>query len=251
MTNTSIPIVSSGVQAEAISARWGFALRPRNEEDPFYLEVANDRLQLRKADEPRMGPVVVDFCSTVSRHRLKYGGGRSEMIAKAVHVRGAVIPSVVDATAGLGRDAFILASLGCRVHMMERNFVAAALLDDGLRRAGEDAEIGGWVRERLTLTAADSHEAFAALPFKPDVIYLDPMFPEKKNSAHVKKEMRVFQELIGTAADDGALLEPALRTAGQRVVVKRSIGAPWLNDRKPHAHIKGKTNRFDIYMVTA
>ncbi|WP_457998882.1 class I SAM-dependent methyltransferase, partial [Klebsiella michiganensis] len=84
-------------------------------------------------------------------HRRKFGGGRGEAVAKAVGIKGDYLPDVVDATAGLGRDAFVLASVGCRVRMLERNPVVAALLDDGLARGYADAEIGGWLQERLQL----------------------------------------------------------------------------------------------------
>jgi hypothetical protein len=53
-------------------------------------------------------------------HRRKFGGGRGEAVAKAVGIKGDYLPDVVDATAGLGRDAFVLASVGCRVRMLER-----------------------------------------------------------------------------------------------------------------------------------
>ncbi|XPE60710.1 class I SAM-dependent methyltransferase [Shigella flexneri] len=39
-------------------------------------------------------------------------GGRGEAVAKAVGIKGDYLPDVVDATAGLGRDAFVLASVG-------------------------------------------------------------------------------------------------------------------------------------------
>ncbi len=104
---------------------------------------------------------------------------------------------MVDATAGLGRDAFVLAALGCQVQMLERNPVVAALLDDGLRRGYLDAEIGPWLRERLTLLHASSLTALVAIEPRPEVVYLDPMYPHRQKSALVKKEMRVFQSLVG------------------------------------------------------
>ncbi|MFA0173170.1 class I SAM-dependent methyltransferase, partial [Vibrio splendidus] len=84
-------------------------------------------------------------------------------------------------TAGLGRDAFVLASLGCKVQMVERHPVVAALLDDGLQRAKKDPDIGGWVSERMKLIHASSHDALDKLSNdpnfeQPDVVYLDPMY---------------------------------------------------------------------------
>lgn len=166
-----------------------------------------------------------------------------------------VTPTVLDATAGLGRDAFVLASLGCKVQMVERNPVVAALLDDGLSRAKCDPEIGGWVAQRMSLIHASSHDALNQLIedenfIQPDVVYLDPMYPhpENKKSALVKKEMRVFQSLVGFDLDADELLNPAMLLAKKRVVVKRPDYADWLNHQKPSMAIETKKNRFDVYV---
>ena len=42
------------------------------------------------------------------------------MIARAIGLNSPTAPHVLDATAGLGGDAFVLASLGCPVTMVER-----------------------------------------------------------------------------------------------------------------------------------
>ncbi len=155
---------------------------------------------------------------------------------------------VLDATAGLGRDAFVLASLGCRVQMVERHPVVAALLEDGLQRAKQDDEIGAWVSERISLLHASSHDALQQLASdpnftSPDVVYLDPMYPHpenKKKPPWSKKEMRVFQSLVGADNDADALLEPALQLAQKRVVVKRPDYAPWLGNRKPSMAMETK-----------
>lgn len=55
----------------------------------------------------------------------------------------------------------------------------------------------------------------------PDVVYLDPMYPHRQKSALVKKEMRVFQSLVGNDDDADSLLIPAMTIAKRRVVVKR------------------------------
>ncbi|MGL4755264.1 MAG: class I SAM-dependent methyltransferase, partial [Aeromonadaceae bacterium] len=113
---------------------------------PFALVYTAERLELRKLDEPALGAVYVDFVGGAVAHRRKFGGGRGQSIAKAVGLKSGANPSVVDATAGLGRDAFVLASLGCRVLMLERSPVVAALLQDGLVRGYADAEIGAWLQ---------------------------------------------------------------------------------------------------------
>ncbi|MFE8115093.1 16S rRNA (guanine(1516)-N(2))-methyltransferase RsmJ [Brenneria goodwinii] len=209
------------------------------------------RLELRKRDEPRLGAVYVDFVSGTLAHRRRFGGGRGEAVAKAVGIKKDYLPDVVDATAGLGRDAFVLASLGCRVRMLERNPVVAALLDDGLQRGYQDEEIGRWLRERLTLLHASSLHALRDITPPPDVVYLDPMFPHRQKSALVKKEMRVFQSLVGADDDADALLAPARRLAKKRVVVKRPDYAPPLAGVPAQSMLATKSHRFDFYLPQA
>jgi 16S rRNA (guanine1516-N2)-methyltransferase len=247
---SDIPLVPLEPHEDCIarlSARWGFPVRQPDADDIFILEVSAGRLQLRKRDEPKLGGVYVDFVAGINAHRRKFSGGRGQAVARSVGLTKGAAPSVVDATAGLGRDAFVLASLGCRVHMVERSPVAAALLEDGLTRARLDLKIGPWVSQRLSLECSDSCRGLGASPFKPDVVYVDPMFPEKKKPARVKKGMRVFKALIGGDPDADKLLPAALDAARKRVVVKRPARALWLAGREPHASIQTRQNRFDIY----
>ena len=134
-----------------LAARWGLE---QDDDNLMALVLTAEHLELRKRDEPKLGGIFVDFVGGAMAHRRKFGGGRGEAVAKAVGIKGDYLPDVVDATAGLGRDAFVLASVGCRVRMLERNPVVAALLDDGLARGYADAEIGGWLQERLQLIHA-------------------------------------------------------------------------------------------------
>lgn len=217
----------------------------------FALVLTHERLELRKLDEPKLGAIYVDFVEGAVAHRRKFGGGRGQSIAKAVGLKAGANPCVVDATAGLGRDAFVLASLGCQVTLIERSPVVAALLEDGLQRAAQDPEIGPWVRERMHLLHGPAVETLRHLPGRPDVVYLDPMFPHKQKSALVKKEMRVFQSLVGADLDADVLLPAALTVAQKRVVVKRPDYAGWLNEQKPSMAIETKSNRFDVYVMAA
>ncbi|HBO39365.1 MAG TPA: DNA polymerase I, partial [Pasteurellaceae bacterium] len=109
------------------------------------------RLELRKLDEPKLGAVYVDFVSGSMAHRRKFGGGRGEAIAKAVGIKGDELPTIIDATAGLGRDACVLASVGCQVRLIERHPVVFLLLQDGLQRAYADPEIGEMMRRNMQL----------------------------------------------------------------------------------------------------
>lgn len=227
-----------------LATRWGLE---QDETAPLALVLTSAHLELRKRDEPKLGGIFVDFVSGAMAHRRKFGGGRGEAVAKAVGIKGGYLPDVVDATAGLGRDAFVLAALGCRVRMLERHPVVAALLEDGLQRGYADSEIGGWLRERLTLLYVASQQALSDITPAPDVVYLDPMYPHRQKSAMVKKEMRVFQSLVGADEDADALLEPARRLAKKRIVVKRPDYAPPLAGVVTQSAVVTKSHRFDIY----
>nr|WP_310618239.1 16S rRNA (guanine(1516)-N(2))-methyltransferase RsmJ [Pantoea cypripedii] len=227
-----------------LAQRWGLE---QDEDSGLALVMTASHLELRKRDEPKLGGIFVDFVSGAMAHRRRFGGGRGEAVAKAVGIKGDYLPDVVDATAGLGRDAFVLAALGCRVRMLERHPVVAALLEDGLRRGYDDPEIGGWLRERLTLLHVVSQQALSEITPAPDVVYLDPMYPHRQKSAMVKKEMRVFQSLVGADEDADALLEPARRLAKKRIVVKRPDYAPPLAGVVTQSAVVTKSHRFDIY----
>lgn len=239
----------------AMMERWGLT---NDNTGQFALVLTSERLELRKLDESKLGAIYVDLTGGSVAHRRKFGGGKGQAIAKAVGLKNGVIPSVLDATAGLGRDAFVLASLGCKVQMIERHPVVAALLEDGIHRAKQDDEIGVWVSERMTLLHASSHDALERLQqdpkfVNPDVVYLDPMYPHpaKKKTAQIKKEMRVFQTLVGPDLDADELFGPAFALAEKRVVVKRPDYANWLGEKKPTMAIETKKNRFDVYVKQA
>ncbi len=215
----------------------------------YLLQVNYQHLELLKCDEPKLGAIKVDFVDGAVAHRRKFGGGRGQDIAKAVGLKHGFTPHVLDATAGLGRDAFVLATLGCQVTMMERMPVVAALLENGLARAKLNSEVSD-IADRMNLINSSSIENMT-LANQPDVIYLDPMYPHREKSAAVKKEMRVFQTLVGEDLDADNLLAPALALAKYRVVVKRPSYAEPLNNIKPATSIKMKKNRFDVYVNQA
>jgi 16S rRNA (guanine1516-N2)-methyltransferase len=194
--------------------------------------------------------LTIDFSSTALTHRRKFGGGKNQLIAKAIGIRQGITPSIIDATAGLGKDAFVFASLGCKVQMIERSPLIAALLRDGLARALENADISD-IAARMSLHEADAIDWLYALPAHnaPDVIYLDPMFPARDKSALVKKEMRIFKELLGTDPDSPSLLAAALKKATYRVIVKRPRKAPAIEGPSPSFTLEGKSGRFDIYAL--
>lgn len=220
---------------------------PRSGDALTALQWSSDGLQLRDLTDPASGPVRVDFLSGAVAHRRQQGGGSGQMIAKAVGIQPGIRPTVLDATAGLGRDAFVLATLGCSVTLIERHPAIVALLEDGLRRAAVDEAVLP-ILQRMTLlpgNAIDLMQHWTQAP--PQVIYLDPMFPHRDKQALVKKEMRVFRPVVGDDADADALLAAALQLASHRVVVKRPRKAPVLGNRPPGYALEGKSSRYDIY----
>lgn len=211
------------------------------------LQLGPDGLQLLDLAPDAPGPVRVDFVEGAVAHRRLFGGGAGQMIAKAVGLQPGIRPTVVDATAGLGRDAFVLAQLGCQVTLIERNPLIAALLEDGLQRATNDAEVATIVG-RMRLLVGDAIALLDDwLSEPPQVVYLDPMFPHRDKSALVKKEMRLFRPVVGDDDDAPALLEAAMALATHRVVVKRARKAPAIAGPKPAFALEGNSSRFDIY----
>lgn len=238
-------------QAEKIAQQWGFVFStaPR---DKFYLQLTSQHLQLVQSDTHSPGPIYIDFSSGSIAHRRLFGGGKGQTMAKAVCLNKTPSPIILDATAGMGKDAFVFASLGAEVILMERSPISAALLSDALQRAALDEEIADIIK-RMHFIYGDARllgrSEGAQLTKKPDIIYLDPMFPHRKKSALVKKEMLAFQSLIGDDNDSGELLNHCRPLANKRIVVKRPIKAPYLDNQKPSLSMTMKKHRFDIYLL--
>lgn len=263
-TNLQSPLVallcppSLRPEGEALAERLGCSLRVGAAasdlpETGFVLQLQAQGLALQALGHRPPGPIRVDFVTGSAAHRRRFGGGKGQLIARAVGLQRKSQLQVLDVTAGLGGDAFVLASLGCQVQMLERSELVAELLADGLRRAAAAPEIEA-IAARLDLIRADSREHLRGLARTGqqfDVVYLDPMFPERSKSARVKKEMAAFHQLLGTDPDADELLPLALPVARARVVVKRPRKAPWLGDREPTLQLSGKTSRYDIYVNAA
>ncbi|TQV72285.1 hypothetical protein FLL45_18885 [Aliikangiella marina] len=171
----------------------------------------------------------------------------NEVVAKAIGCKPNYRPVVLDATAGMGRDSLIMAALGCNVIMNERNFAIYQLLKDALSHYKQSKDYRA-LPGSLDLNEADSIKAVLENESF-EVIYLDPMFPERKKSALVKKEMRLFKQLAGEDNDADRLFNWAMSQPVKRVVVKRPKGAPILGSSKPSHEIKAKKFRYDVYLV--
>ncbi len=213
----------------------------------FLLVISEHRLELCETRRSGGRPIFVDFTAGWSGPGHNLGLSRRQPIALAVGLRRGPV-SVVDATAGLARDSFLLASLGCRVIAVERCAVLGALVRDGLVR-GQAAGLPG-IRsalDRITLIVDDARNVLPEMKAAPpDVVYLDPMYPPKKKTALSRKEMRVCRRLVGDDPDAGELLAIARRVAGRRVVVKRHPHASPLAPA-PAMRFQGKKARYDVY----
>lgn len=177
------------------------------------------------------------------------------------------IPIAIDATAGLGQDSFLLAAAGFTVYMFEQDPIIAALLEDALDRAKSDPALANII-ERMHLFTEDSISALQRLgmslsrdkqtpqtsdsqPYlsvKPDVIYLDPMFPERTKSAAVKKKFQLLHHLEHPCENEEELLSAAMNIRPRKIVVKRMAKGPFLAGKKPSYSIKGKSIRYDCYV---
>ncbi len=253
----------------------------------WQLVISEEGLSLRLSSEPKWSDIFIDFKSAALQYRKQHGGGKNEAIARAIGIKTNKHPRVIDCTAGMGTDSFIMASVGARVLMLERSAIISKLLIDALQRA-HNAQVecekhmhvvnfdsGDFLsifahktwRDVLSiqeaqklddfLLASNWYESEGSLTtkakenkFQADVLYLDPMFPHKKKSALVKKEMQAFQQLLGPDLDSERLMDAALEFPAKRVVVKRPANAPELSNAlgvKPIGNIPSKKHRFDIY----
>ena len=181
-------------------------------------------------------------------HRLKYGKGRGQNLAKAVGMKFNKNRNIIDATAGLGYDSFILASLGAKVTLIERSQKMHELLQNGI---DEGISFGGEIEKiinRMELLFGDSKDILPKLT--PEVIMIDTMYKERKKTALVKNNMRLVREIVGPDTDYIELLEVALNCAKNRVVLKQPRYAEPIKDIKKCSHqIIGKTIRYDIFMT--
>ena len=198
------------------------------------------------------GPLRVCFEGGRQLWRLRHGGGRNQLIARALGLHKTTRRlGVLDATAGLGGDAYVLAGLGCHMTLLERSPVVAALLADGLARlaACDDPELQT-LATRMQLHSVDAM-AYLSASAPVDVVYLDPMFPEHGRASGVRKEMQLFRHLLADApaAQQQALLDAALQVARHRVVVKRMKKSPTIGGTSPSYQMSGKSVRYDIYAL--
>ncbi len=231
----------------------GFELSLRRDAPLLHFVSLPEGLTVQAEDRQQFGSITVDFAAPSIMRRVQQG--RGGLLAKAIlSAPDKPLPLVWDVTAGLGRDAMTLAYLGCQVVAFERNpWVGMLLLDAHRRALAASGEIKD-AAERLKIRSEDARHVLAqsdGIAERPDVILLDPMFPEGKGKAAVKKEAALLRALVSEGHDplqDAELFQLAMQTATSRVVVKRSLRAPSIvDDPTPQATFKGKSVRVDRY----
>ena len=185
-----------------------------------------------------------------SIRRLRPDNLNRELLVKAAKIKNSIHerPIAIDATAGFGEDSLLLAAAGFEVHLYEYDTVIAALLADALRRAADEPKLKDAV-SRMKLINADSTKAMHELSLTPDVVLLDPMFPAREKSALIKKKFQLLQKLEKPCSDETSLLDAAFAAHPHKIVIKRPVKGPFLADRKPDYSIKGKSVRYDCFVI--
>lgn len=226
-------------------------LKAKNPQYELQLIFYDDRIELY--DRQLNTSIYIDFISGSVAHRHQFGGGRGQAIAKAMGLKSGATPNILDTTAGLAGDAFVLATLGCSITLLERSNIIFLLIENAIERALLNEAFSPIQQQGFKVINCDANDYIkqylSTKTSVPDVIYIDPMYPHRKKSSLVKKDMQILQRLHG--ADDNApdLLANALLFAKKRVVVKRPLQAETLTDKKPNTCIKSKKTRYDIYII--
>ena len=194
--------------------------------------------------------LVPDPLQQLLQQRRTGGSDPKSPIMRAVTINGKSIGEthLLDATGGLGVDAFMFAAAGFKVTLLEKNVLVYALLVDAVQRAKQVPQLKS-IMKRISLHHCDSMDWFASHANQegaPDVIYLDPMYPiESKMSAAPKKGMAIARALTGKVDRADDLVRAAVMCAKENVVLKRpyysveSIGT--LNA------FKSRSLRFEVF----
>ena len=180
-------------------------------------------------------------------HRVTNGRLSHEMLVRAAKSDGENLKAI-DATAGMGEDGFLLAAYGYEVTLYEQNPVIAALLKDALRRAKKHPVLKD-IAARMKLVEGDSVECLAKLMDPVDVIYLDPMFPERQKSGLINKKLQLIQKLEPPCSEEKDLFDAAIKASPSKIIVKRPLKSVHLDGREPSYILKGKAIRYDCYVI--
>jgi 16S rRNA (guanine1516-N2)-methyltransferase len=198
----------------------------------------------------KLGSLKIDFLNGKLAYRLRHLKNQKQLLARAIGLKPNFKPIVLDATAGLGSDGFILSQLGCPVLLLERSPIIFLLLRDALKRALNHSNS---LPPSIKIINVDAliymKKIIVGMQAPPEIIFLDPMYPDSNKSALVKREMRFLRQLVGDDNDAPKLLKLGLTCAKQRVIVKRPRLSNYLAEIKPHHSLLGKQHRLDIYLT--
>ncbi len=254
MTTASSPLIVSPAtpkqiaKAQQIAMQYQLHYTETPSEHTVRLIIHEQHIDL--VSPTHLKPFTLDFTQGKTAHRRQFGGGRGQALAKAIGLKKGATPSVIDCTAGYGQDAFVLASLGCSITLIERHPALAILLDAAINKAKLDP-VTSPIAQNMQLIHDDAcHYLQYLTPEQyPDVIYLDPMYPSRQKSALVKKEMQLLHQLIGPDMDSQKILAVARKIAKKRIVIKRPKSAQPIDNLPPHSSVESKNTRYDILMT--
>ena len=180
-------------------------------------------------------------------HRVTNGRLQHEMLVRAAK-SDKPGRKAIDATAGMGEDAFLLAAQGYEVTLFEQNPVIAVLLKDALRRAKKHPVLKD-IASRMNLVQDNSVEGMSKLLDPVDVIYLDPMFPARQKSSLINKKLQLIQKLEPPCSEETDLFDAAISASPSKIIVKRPLTSEFLAGRKPSYTLNGKAIRYDCYTL--
>lgn len=209
----------------------------------FLLQFTQQGLVLCDLETDGSKPTIVDFSSSQLESRASDALSKQNLI-KALGLKKYPHPTVLDGMAGLGKDAYLMAMAGCRVHMLEKSKIVYALLRDGLDRLQQT----GSEETLLSLEFTDFLE-FSPCTQTFDIVYLDPMYQSANRKSKAKRDIERLQRLLGKEDNEDSLLEHGLTLAKRRVIVKRPKNAPLFASKKPDIVYKGSSARFDVYLT--
>jgi 16S rRNA (guanine1516-N2)-methyltransferase len=216
----------------------------------YFLLITEGYIALKKNHSPAR-PLFIDFATGKMGYRQQQSSFKKEALVRALGLNKRLPKPILDLTAGLMRDAYLLAGFGFPVTALERAPIIYTLLHDAIERGLLNTQTQDAVK-RITLIKTDALCYLHALmpDERPALIYMDPMFPERTHTALPKQDMLIFHDIVGDDTDADALIDKALSCASERVVVKRPRRAPPLSKTAPPSFsLEGRSSRFDIYLV--
>lgn len=255
MNKPSIAILPSTAEqlrhATLLAEQLHLPLTMQRETDHDYLLLVTTSYIGLQKNQAHTLPLYIDFAGGKLNYRGQHISLRKEAVARALGLKTKAPKKIIDATGGLARDTYVLASLGFSITLLERSPIIYTLISDAITRGLQNPAIAERM-QRITLIQTDAITYLHSLATdkQPDLIYLDPMFPERKKSALPKQDMLIFHDIVGDDLDADELLNAALSCAKERVVVKRPRKAPPLSgNNAPSFSLEGSSSRFDIYLI--